>query len=136
MPENGKSEGSTLFDSDREADSIDFESEADNLKSAEELQNQWFKPKEGKQKVKFLGNGHKETSEYEGETRDVAIFPVEIDGEEKKWSVTVGQTENSLYGQIVTVAGKNGHNLDGVEVTLIRKGTGSDTDYTIMEAVE
>ena len=135
MPNQDQSEGKTLYESDEEAESIDWEDESENLKTKEELDSMWFTPSEGKQTVVFRGNGHKEQREYEGEERDVAVFPVEVDGEEKKWSVTVGQTETSLYGQIVTVAGDNGHDLEGVEITLVRKGTGSDTDYTVMEAL-
>ena len=137
MPEQtDQSEGSTLYDaSDEEADPIDFEEEEDNLKSAEELQNQWFTASEGKTSVVFKGNGHKEKREYEGDEREVAVFTVEVNGEKKKWSVTVGETDTSLYGQIVTVAGQNGHDLEGVEITLVRKGTDTDTDYTVMEAL-
>jgi len=133
MPENGQTEGETLFSSDDEADqSIDWESEELNIEERKE----WFKPPEGKTKIKFLDNGHKEKREYDGEERDVAVFKIEVDGEEMLWSVTCGTTPTSLYGQITEVAAKNGHSLEGVEIHLLRKGTKSDTSYTIPEAMD
>lgn len=95
----------------------------------------WFKPEPGTSVVTFLDEGEDDTREYEGETRQVRVFSVEVDGEEMYWSVTKGRSESSLYGQLVKVAQSEG-GLSGVSVSLIRSGTGTDTQYTVQEAAD
>lgn len=70
-----------------------------------------------------------------GETRDVAVFRVEVDGEEMRWSITKGQSDSSLWGQLVKVAQDRG-GLEGETINLIRTGTGTDTTYTVEEAAD
>lgn len=110
---------------------FDFSNEYENLTSG----SQWFNPEPGTHEVKFLDNGKSDTREYEGETRPVGIFTVEVSGEEKKWSVTKGQSESSLWGQLMKY-GKSQGSLKGEEITLIRSGEGTDTTYTVQEAAD
>lgn len=117
----------------KEADSIDFEEEAQNLSG-------YFTPDTGKTEIEFLDNGVKDTVTYENdngddETRDVAKFTVSVDGERKTWTVNVAQSPSSLYGQLMKVGADRG-GLVGETITLIRQGTGTDTQYTVDEAAD
>jgi hypothetical protein len=111
-------------------DSTDWEEEAERIGS-----NDWFSPKPGSQTVRFLDEGEEQTREYDDEVRDVQVFTVKVGGDELKWSVTKGETESSLWGQLVKVA-VDREGLEGEELTLIRNGAGSDTQYTVQEAAE
>lgn len=111
---------------------IDFDDESENL---EETAN-WFNPSEGTHKVTFLDNGVMEEREYDdGEVTKVGVFEVEVEGEEQRWSVNKATTPSSLWGQLMTY-GQQNDGLEGEEITLIRKGTGTDTSYIVQEAVE
>lgn len=117
----------------KEADEIDFEEEAQNLSG-------YFTPDTGKTDIDFLDNGVKDTVTYENddgdeETRDVAKFTVSVDGEKKTWTVNVAQSPSSLYGQLMKVGADRG-GLVGETITLIRQGTGTDTQYTVDEAAD
>jgi len=121
----------TTEDSDANSEEeILFDAEAENLTSSA-----WFNPDPGSHKITFLDNGHKETREYEGEEREVAVFKVEVEGEELNWSVTVGKSEVSLWGQLVKVGQAKG-GLEGETITLIRQGKKQDTNYTVQEAAD
>ena len=113
-------------------DGRDWNQEADRIGTSD-----WFKPKAGTQKIKFLDEGDDQEREYqddgETEVREVCVFSVQVGGDELKWSVTKGTTDSSLWGQLVKVAQDRG-GLEGETVTLIRNGTGSDTQYTVQEA--
>lgn len=110
----------------------DWDEKADRIGSSD-----WFTPKTGTQKIRFLDEGDDQEREYEddGETdvREVCVFRIKCGGDEMKWSVTKGTTDSSLWGQLVKVAQDRG-GLEGETVTLIRNGTGSDTQYTVQEA--
>lgn len=117
----------------KEADEIDFEEEAQNLSG-------YFTPDTGKTEIEFLDNGTKDTVTYENDTgeneeRDVAKFTVSVDGEKKTWTVNVAQSPSSLYGQLMKVGADRG-GLVGETITLIRQGTGTDTQYTVEEAAD
>lgn len=113
-------------------DATDWEKEAEKIGSSE-----WFKPSTGKQTLKFLNEGKEEERQYDEdeEVKKVQVFEILVGGEEKKWSVTKGQSESSLWGQLVKFAVDRG-GLEGEEITLIRNGTGSDTQYVVDEAAD
>lgn len=127
-------EEETLYEGENADQSFDWDEESENLGTSD-----WFNPDPGTHDVTFLDDGRQDTREYDGEegkeVREVGIFTVEVDGEEKQWSVTKGSTESSLWGQLVKVA-KARDGLKGEEITLIRTGTGSDTTYTVQEAAD
>jgi len=115
---------------------MDYGKEAESLK-----ESNWFKPKEGTTKVKFTGEMGEPSEKTFGEGENArtvkqVVIPVEVNGEQLDWSVTVSEGKYSLYGQIVRFAAKNGNTLSGKEVTLIRKGTSTGTDYTIVEVAD
>lgn len=123
-----KSDEKTIYEGDS---AIDFKQEKEKLSEG----SQWFNPEPGTHIVKFLSNGRVEDREYEGEKRKVGIFEVEVDGEELNWSVTKAKSKSSLWGQIMKI-GAAREGLKGEEVTLIRNGTGKETNYTIQEAAD
>lgn len=128
-----KNSGVIFGDSDPEEVESFWEEEAEKISEASEWS--WFKPEPGTTEVLFLDEGEDQTRSYEDETREVRVFTVEVDGEDLKWSVTKGRSESSLYGQLVKVARSEG-GLTGVSVSLIRSGTGTDTQYTVQEAAD
>lgn len=133
MSEEQKSVAESSADNSEEDvifDGTDWEKEADKLGTSE-----WFTPKTGTQTIRFLDDGEQEQREYDDEVRDVQVFTVKVGGEEMKWSVTRGSTESSLWGQLVKIGADRG-GLEGEEVTLIRNGTGNDTQYTVQEAAD
>lgn len=120
-----------VFEEENEDQGFDFDEEYENLSAG----SQWFNPDEGTHQVKFLDNGKEEERTYDEETRKVAVFQIEVNGEEKKWSVTKGKSESSLFGQLMKY-GRAAEGLKGEEITLIRSGTGQDTQYTVQEAAD
>lgn len=125
-------------DKDQESDVVFGEEDPENFWSneAEKLgQSDWFNPDTGSTEITFLNEGKNETRTYEGEKRPVRVFNVEVEGKELKWSVTRGRSESSLYGQLVKV-GADSNGLTDVTITLIRQGTGTDTQYTVQEAAD
>ena len=50
------------------------------------------------------------------------------------WGVTKGLTESSLFGQLILI-GANKGKLTDETITLFVKGTGTDTQYTVEEAL-
>lgn len=110
---------------------IDYEEQADTLAA------DWFNPDPGKHKVKFLDNGQMQTFEYDEdeEPKPGAVFTVEVDGKEMKWSVNQAKSSTSLWGQLILYGKENG-GLEGEIITLVRSGTGTDTNYTVPEAAE
>jgi hypothetical protein len=113
-------------------DGRDWDQEKEQL---DKSGSNWFNPDPGTQKLRFLDDGEDQVREYDDEKKDVVVFTIKIGGEEKKWSVNKGTTDSSLWGQLVTVAQDRG-GLEGEEITLIRSGTGSDTQYTVQEAAD
>jgi hypothetical protein len=133
MSEEQKSVAESSADNSEEDvifDGTDWEKEAENLGTSE-----WFTPNTGTQTIRFLDDGEKQQREYDDEVRDVQVFTVKVGGDEMKWSVTRGSTESSLWGQLVKVGADRG-GLEGEEITLIRNGTGNDTQYTVQEAAD
>ena len=138
MSEQESIAGSSAEDSDDDQEVIfdgrDWEKEANRIGSSD-----WFKPESGTQKVTFLDEGDDQERKYqddgETEVREVCVFRVKVGGDELNWSVTKGTTDSSLWGQLVKFARDRG-GLVGETVTLIRNGTGSDTQYTVQEAAD
>jgi hypothetical protein len=114
---------------------IDFDKEAENLDEGAE----WFKPETGKTEITFLSNGRQETREGfedEDEEREVVVFEIEVDGEEKLWSVNKATTTSSLYGQIVQFATQEcDGDLNGQTMTLKKTGSDLNTNYIVVEVV-
>ncbi|MBC8147327.1 MAG: hypothetical protein H8E98_05025 [Bacteroidetes bacterium] len=95
----------------------------------------WWKPTQGKHNIVFLNEGKDFENEFEGKILQKRRFEVEVGAKPFLWDVTKGSTLNSLYGQIVTIAKNNGK-ITGEKITLLVKGEGKNTSYTILEALD
>jgi hypothetical protein len=113
------------------------QNEIDYDEQAETLAGDWFNPDPGKHEVKFLDNGNMDTVQYsdDEEPQPIGVFTVEVDGKKMKWSVNQAKSSTSLWGQLI-LYGKENNGLEGETITLVRSGTGTDTNYTVPEAAE
>jgi len=106
----------------------------DKLKDGLKQTSDWWKSSPGKHSIKILS----EPEEYEVEWEDKLIqkvrMDIEVDGKKFTWGVTKGMTESSLYGQLVLIGATKGK-LKDETITLLVKGTGKDTEYTVEEAL-
>ena len=105
-----------------------------NVSLEEAKDRNWFKPVIGQQVVKFLSEGEEYTTEWEDKTIEKVGLNVEVNGVQHTWGVTKGKTQMSLFGQLALVA-KNRPQLTGSVITLVVKGSGKETEYTIVEAL-
>jgi len=95
----------------------------------------YWKPLAGEHKVKFLTEP--EPTEYtdtEGNVTPQERFDVEVAGKKYTWTIPIGKTRKSLYGQLMLWAATKGH-FTGLSVTLLVKGEGIRKDYTVVEAL-
>jgi hypothetical protein len=109
---------------------MDYTQEKQSLQQARE----WWKPIAGKHTIKILSEPESYETEWEDKVIQKVRFEVEVEGKKFSWGVTKGITENSLYGQLVLVGASKGK-LKDETVTLLVKGSGKDTEYTVEEAL-
>lgn len=108
---------------------VDWNAEKENLGSGE-----YYKPEAGTHEIKFLDKGEDTTKEFdpaEG-AKTFVEFQVEVNGEEKIWSVYKGTSERSLWGQIVEFAIAREGEIVGEVLKLKRIGTGKETTYAVL----
>jgi len=100
----------------------------------EESSNYWS-PVPGQYKVKALSELI-ETEPYQEEGKpDKARMKLEIEvgGVKKTWTMTVGKTLKSTYGQLCNLASKTGQNkLTDKEFTVVVVSDGNRNSYTIV----
>ena len=111
---------------------VDYGSESKKLEEAQNRPAFW-KPDAGKHEVICLSE--MDFYEYKDEDDKVqkrAKLTVEIDGQQLTWSFGIGQTEASLYGQLVAYAQKHNNKLIGNKITLVVKSDGKKRDFTIV----
>src|SRR6056297_3439117 len=98
-----------------------WEKEAKNLKTQEEMGSFYFKPEQGKNKIKFLDNGSQYTAQkkYDNEEKDYVKFAVLVDGEEMTWDMRKSEAKDSKYGKIVRYA-VQADGLEGETITWFR----------------
>lgn len=113
---------------------IDYNAVSKQLKEAASRPDFW-NPKAGKFEVIALS----EMSHYEyPNKKDPAIMEkrakldIEAEGKQWTWSFGIGVTEASLYGQLVSLAIKNGGKLLGQKFTVVIKSDGKKRDFTIV----
>lgn len=111
---------------------MDYNKEKESL--IETTERNWWKPTAGQHSILFVSEAEEFDIEWEGETIHKVAFKISVDNKEYDWSMTKGRTQNSLWGQI-TLVGANLGNLKGREITLVVKGEGKNTSYTVMEAL-
>jgi len=98
---------------------------------------EWLRLTEGKHTIEFLSEGTPFEQVWEGETIQKLRFDVNEAGKEYSFSVSEGQTRQSLYGQLLLIATKIEpiNTMIGKKVTIIVTGDGKKKRYTVLEAV-
>ena len=115
---------------------FNFKEEVGKLKEAKDYDNNdWWKSSPGKHVIVILTNPVKFTTEWEGKTINKVRVEMELNKVRFNWGITIGETENSLYGQLMLV-GENVGTLIGEIITLVVKGVNKKTSYTIIEALD
>jgi len=119
---------------EKEKNGIDWAVEAEVLKDKGD--SQWWKSTPGQHQITFLSEGLPKTAEFEGKTLNKVQFEIEVDKKRYLWDVTKGQTKSSLFGQIALIAADLGNaGLIGTVISLVVKGNGKETSYTVLEAL-
>lgn len=98
----------------------------------------YWKPTRGKYKVKALGE-LEEANPFLEEGKDpspqvqikLRITDDENHTEEKIWTMGIGKSNASTYGQLCAIAAKNMYVLDGVEFDVVVVYDGHKNSYTI-----
>jgi len=98
---------------------------------------EWLRLTTGRHTLEFLSEGTPFEQVWEGETIQKLRFDVNEAGKEYSFSVSEGQTRQSLYGQLLLVATKIEpiNTMIGKKVTIIVTGDGKKKRYTVLEAV-
>lgn len=117
---------------------INWKEEKTNLKADQddyEKRNYW-KPSPGKHKVEILSEGEAFDFEHEGKQIFKVGFEVKVNNSDEVyyWTVNKGLTESSLYGQLTLIGAEVG-TLKGETITLLVRGTGLKTSYTVEESL-
>lgn len=114
---------------------INWKNEAENLKKADEFEmTPFFKATEGKHKILILNErGFKDVQMPDGTVQKRLFLDIETNQNKYTWSVTHGSTKLSLFGQLALL-GSHWDGLQGKLITLVVKGKGLGTRYSIREA--
>lgn len=94
----------------------------------------YWKPEPGKYKVKALSE-LEEADPYKEEgkpDKPQSQIKLEINGEEKTWTFSLGKSLASTYGQLVKLATERGNQLIGTEFVVVVVSDGSKNAYTIV----
>ena len=114
---------------------VDWKSERE--KANEEGSLSFWKPPEGTSKVVLLDEGKEDSYTFDdGSTVHQVVFTIEYGGKQHKWGVPKAHKKTSLFQQVAKVAEIHNDALTGKVLTIIRQGSGMDTRYTIIEAVQ
>ena len=109
----------------------------EELKRLQEGGSYW-KPKVGQYKVKALTElegTDPYVKKHEGQSDEEvpqAKIKILVEGEEKVWTMGLGKTPASSYGQLVELATKHANQLTNVEFSVVVKSDGTKNDYTIV----
>jgi len=111
---------------------VNYEVEAKKLKEALNRPDFW-NPKAGRYEPVLLSEmEHYEFTDKEDKVQKRAKVTVEAEGKQMTWSFGIGQTEASLYGQLIAYAQKHDNKLTGNKITLVVKSDGKKRDFTIV----
>ena len=108
------------------------------LKQPEDFEDKdWFKPVKGINKITFKSEfSEPKEITYKEKTFKKVFVDVVVNEKDYVWSITVGNTKNSLYGQILEFAVKNGGQLTDKTLKLAVQGEGKETRYTVLDILE
>ena len=114
---------------------IDYKTEAEKLEAYKpEEGGEFWSPKPGQYKVKALSElEDAEPYEEEGkEPKPRMKLKLKIGNDEKTWTMTVGKTPKSTYGQLCNLARHKENKLQDVEFTVVVISDGNKNSYTIV----
>ena len=109
---------------------IDFKSEK-KIIDEEPTGPEWWKPSEGRHKVKFIDEGTSRMSQFNGEEKEQIVFKIEVNGSVKQWSVNKSKSKKSLWYQILEF-GTDREGVVGKEMEVKILGSGRDRQYTVL----
>ena len=110
---------------------IDYAQESKKLQETKNT-NYW-NPKEGKFEVIALSEISKfNQTDKDGTLKEKAKISIEVSGQQYIWTMGIGQTNASLYGQLVDFALKHNNKLLGNKFTVVIKNDGKKRDFTIV----
>jgi hypothetical protein len=93
----------------------------------------YWNPKEGKFEVIALSELSKfQQADKDGTLKEKARIDIEVAGKQYVWTMGLGQTKASLYGQLIGLAISNNKKLIGKKFTVVIKNDGSKRDFTIV----
>ena len=94
----------------------------------------YWNAKEGKFEVIALSELSKfQQADTDGTLKEKAKIDIEVVGQGRfVWTMGLGQTKASLYGQLVNLAISNGNKLISKKFTVVIKNDGKKRDFTIV----
>ena len=120
-----------IYKMDNQNNLIDYEKEAGILN--DQKQANYWNPKEGKFEVIALSELSKfQQTDKDGTVKEKAKVLIEVAGQQFIWTMGVGQTKASLYGQLVSFALEHEKKLLGKKFTVVIKNDGKKRDFTIV----
>lgn len=114
---------------------MDYKLELQKLKENEDaIGSEFWKPEAGKYRViatSEIVDG--EPYREEGKT-DVPrkMISVDVDGTNHNWSMPVGKTPASTYGQLCHLASEKGNKLTALGFTVVVVGSGQNKRFTVV----
>jgi hypothetical protein len=116
---------------DNQNNLVDYDAESKVLEDAKS-KNYW-NAKEGKFEVVALSELSKfQQADKDGTLKEKARIDIEVSGQKYAWTMGVGQTKASLYGQLINLAKEKGNKLTGQKFTVVIKNDGKKRDFTIV----
>jgi hypothetical protein len=112
---------------------VDYQAEAKTLEDFK--RDDYWNAKEGKFEVIALSEISKYQQAYkDGTLKEKAKLDIEVVSEKKRyiWTMGIGMTKASLYGQLIALATKNSNKLTGVKFIVVIKNDGTKRDFTIV----
>jgi hypothetical protein len=94
----------------------------------------WFRPEAGQYDLIILEEPEKIKKTFNDEEKEQARLLIETNKKQYTWDIGVGETTNSVFGQLMLIAQDRG-TLVGEKITLLVKRGKDKNDYTITEAL-
>jgi len=114
---------------------VDYKTEVEKLEAYKPAEGgQYWTPKPGQHKVVALSElEDSEPYEEEGkEPKPRVQMKVKVDNEDKLWTMSVGKTTASTYGQLCRLASTKNNSLKDAEFTVVVVSDGNKNSYTIV----
>lgn len=114
-------------------DDIVWDSEAEKVDEDSADDTEYFNPPLGRTKITFKGyETYRDQKEWDEEECDYIAFDIEVDGEEKVWTMKKTYSMKGKYGQIAKYAAAV-DGLEGETITWMRRGEGTETTHVLLD---